>query len=179
MLLGVSIAIVVVAWAGDAVKKVDLQRQRDFLQEEKKLLHDALDNVGRVMLSSPTPYVRLDADDHIINGNASLASFLGLPGTMEAVENELKGTRFEDWISDASKAVYHRVQDSRRNGDSVTPYPLHFRVRNQGDEVAFVFSSVVPAGQTSKGILPETFGILVRSDSADRSNRTTHSREPQ
>jgi hypothetical protein len=165
LLLGLSITIVVIAWAGDAVRKVELQRQRDFLQEEKQLLHTALDNVSDVMLKSPTPYVRLDAEDHIINGNASLAGFLGFPATLDAVEKKLKGTRFQDWIwGEESKTEYHRVQDSRRNGDPVKPYKLRFRTGNHRDAKAWVVSSIVPASQAKLGSLPETFGILVGSD---------------
>jgi hypothetical protein len=168
LLLGVSIMIVIVAWAGDAFKKVELQRQTAFLQEERKLLHAALDNVSGVMLESPTPYVRLDANDNIINGNASLAGFLGFPETMETVEKELKGTRFEDWIwGSDSITTYHRVQDSRRKGEPVKPYALRFRTGDHSDAHAWVFSSVVPATQATKDSLPETFGILVPSRIGD------------
>ncbi len=91
-LLGLAIVAGLSSWAADAVK-------RHTFAEEKRKLHLALDRVSTVMLAADTPYVRLDATDHIVNGNMSLVMFFGLPPTTESFETKLKGTRFEDWIA--------------------------------------------------------------------------------
>jgi PAS domain-containing protein len=149
------ICILLVSWAGDA-------RKRAFVENEKRHLHLALDRVSTVMLSSNTPYVRLDDQDRILNANQSLAAFLAVPTDSVSMTRELIGTRFEDWVSgEVSMRRYHATQERRRKGEPVDPYSLQFK-RLDGQLVdGKIVSSVVPASQDRKGALPETFGILV------------------
>jgi hypothetical protein len=153
ILLVCGIIAIAVAWRRDVQKGVSLE-------EERRILHLALNNVSEVMLAANTPYARLDDTDHIINGNISLAAFLGYPATMEGVE-KLKGTRFRDLIAEESISEYNKVQDSRKQGIKVDPYDVFLKVRGGKPVKAKVVSSYVPASQTRIGSLPETFGLLI------------------
>jgi PAS domain-containing protein len=159
--LGLSFTVLIVAWAGDTRRRALVEEEKKFVESEKRDLHTALDNVSTVMMSSNTPYVRLSDEDRILNANPCLAEFFGFPRTVEAVQKELIKTKFEDWISDPSKRVYHKVQTQRQSGELVEPYELEFLGPNNTTVRAKVISSVVPASQGRAGGLPETFGILV------------------
>jgi PAS domain-containing protein len=157
--LCLAVTIVIFSWETDS-------RRRKDLTQERLDLHGALDNVSAVMLDADTPYVRLDSEDHILNGNRKLAAFLGYPETDESAESKLRGTRFEDWLADhqdngESRRTYHKVQDNRRKGERVEPYRVNFRTAQNQIVSAKIVSSVVPASQPEAGSLPESFGLLV------------------
>jgi len=161
VLLGLALGVVMVAWAGDARHRADLQRQSAFLITIHATLREALDNVSQVMLNSTTPYARLDSEDRIVAANAKLAEFLGYPASDEGVKR-LRGTKFQEWIgTDESRAQYRKVEESRRKRETVPNYWLDFRSIDGSLKRADVFSSVVPASQANAEALPETFGILV------------------
>lgn len=145
---------------GEEKAEISDVHRRD-LEEQKQKLHLALDNVSGVMMRANTPYVRLDNNDRIVDGNPKLAAFFGRPETAEAVREFLIGRRFKDMIADDdSRADYDAVQHLRASGQPVAPYPLNLRSA-KGIVRATVVSSVVPASQDRPGSLPETFGILI------------------
>jgi PAS domain-containing protein len=177
-LLGVAMTIVVASFATEsrlrdaqiaAKKKLDetAAEERKKLDaaalKEREDLRTALGNVAEVMQSADDPYVRLDNDDHVIDGNPALAGFLKLSATKDSVQRRIVHTKFEDWLADdTSRTVYRRVQKLRREGQPVQPYYLTFRCVDGQPVVAMVVSSVVPATQLSSDGVPETFGILVK-----------------
>jgi hypothetical protein len=159
LLLACAITTGIVAWAGDVRKTITLR-------QEKQDLHQALSNVSEVMMEANTPYARLDASDHIVDGNVKLAEFFGFPPTLTGLER-IKGTRFEDLIATVSLGEYHKVQDLRKQGQPVKPYELYFKVSGR-QVMAKVVSSVVPASQDRSGSLPETFGLLIAREAKFR-----------
>lgn len=82
----------------------------------KKEYEESFEQVGRVMFRSPTPYVRLRADDYILDCSLSFCEKLGYPPNGESVRL-LRHQRFQDLIDndDEHLKTYHEVQESRRS----------------------------------------------------------------
>jgi PAS domain-containing protein len=125
----------------------------------KKEYEESLEQVGRVMFKSPTPYVRLRADDYIHDCSLSFCEKLGYPPIAESVRL-LKQRRFQDLIDDDDKHLktYHDVQELRRSKRPVTPYTLRMRRRDESTVDVVVRSAAVPSRESG---MPETFGILL------------------
>jgi hypothetical protein len=163
--LGIALTILLASWATEGkLREADRnisQTRIEAKEREKKDLEEALENVATVMMSASIPYVRLDNEDRILDGNPSLAAFFGLPADVTGVER-LKMSKLRDRLADReSEREYDRVQQLRRTGRPVTPYPLTFKTEAKGRKTATVVSSVVPALALSSNGLPETFGIFV------------------
>lgn len=173
---GISLATLVISWAAETRFSQEEKEKRTALEnvhavemrlaqeerEKREALENALQNVAAVMQSADTPYVRLDDEDRIVDCNPALAVLFGFPPTREAIDGNIRHTRFEDWMADPhSKTIYGRVQMLRKSDRRVDPYHINFRVINGGAVQKRVVSSVVPATQATAGSLPETFGILV------------------
>jgi PAS domain-containing protein len=145
---------------------------------------EAFRKVARVMYRSPTPYVRLDANDRICDCSVSFCELLGYPTDEESIKNsmeEIKQKTFESLCADKeSRAEYQKVQESRKLGEKVEPYPLRLKHRD-GTTIApvRVRSAVVPS--TERGKMPETFGILIEPASSDKppASSSTKKRPPK
>jgi PAS domain S-box-containing protein len=120
-------------------------RRRDFAT--------ALEGVAAVMSNSPTPYLRLDSEDRIRDVSESTCTLLGYDA------DELKKKTFRSLCDPQSLGEYERVEDDRRKGEPVKPYPLTLRKKNNETVSVEVHSAAVPKME-GKG-LPETFGILI------------------
>ena len=131
----------------------------------KKEYEESFDQMGRVMFKSPTPYVRLRADDFIHDCSLSFCEKLGYPPSGESVRL-LKQRRFQDLIDDDEEqlATYHEVQELRKSKRPVKPYPLRMRRKDESTVDVVVRSAAVPSRESG---MPETFGILldVKEDS--------------
>ena len=124
----------------------------------KKEYEESFEQVGRVMFKSPTPYVRLRADDFIHDCSLSFCEKLGYPPTAESVRL-LKQQRFQDLIDDDEhQKAYHDVQELRKSKRPVKPYPLRMRRRDDSTIDVVVRSAAVPSRESG---MPETFGILL------------------
>jgi PAS domain-containing protein len=158
--LGVALTIVMSSWATEARIKEAEKKEREAEKKERQELHEALDNVAKVMSQATVPYVRLDSEDYIVDANLAVAQMFGFPLTQDSITEKLRHTKFEDWLADdQSRREYHRIQKLRKEGGRVEPYSLSFRAASGQQIIKMVVSSVVPG--TAKGSLPETFGILV------------------
>lgn len=130
----------------------------------------ALERVARVMYRSPTPYVRLDAEDRIRDLNLSFCTLLGYPPDKES-EEAIKGRTFQSLCADErSTEEYLSVQERRKKKDEdeveVKPYTLNIKRRNGSVLQVEVVGAAVPSAEPS--ILPETFGILLAPEESAR-----------
>lgn len=125
---------------------------------------EALSRVGKIMVESPTPYLRLDDEDRIVDVNPAFCIKLGYPPDNLSLD-ELKQYTLQSLCDDVrSYNTYERVQELRRNNKEVLPYYLNLRSRD-GYPVTFrVVSAGIPAAQ--RGDLPETFGIFLTDENA-------------
>ena len=123
---------------------------------------EALSRVGRIMVDAPTPYLRLDDEDRIVDVNPAFCMKLGYPPDSLAVD-ELKQYTLQSLCADVnSYNTYERVQQLRRKDMEVHPYNLNLRSR-YGYPVSFkVVSAGIPAAR--RGDLPETFGIFLEGE---------------
>ncbi|HWP52957.1 MAG TPA: PAS domain-containing protein, partial [Pyrinomonadaceae bacterium] len=110
-------------------------------------------------VDAPTPYLRLNDKDRIVDVNPAFCVRLGYPPDALSMD-ELKGQTLQSLCDDAqSYNTYERVQELRRNNREVKPYILNLRSR-YGYPVSFrVVSAGIPAAR--RGDLPETFGIFL------------------
>jgi len=119
----------------------------------------ALERIADVMCFSPTPYLRLDANDMIRDASASFCTLLGFAPTKENM-NAIRQTSLRSYCADAvSEAEYDRVADRRRLSLPVDPYILELRRKDKSTIRVRVHSAALPATETST--MPVTFGILV------------------
>jgi hypothetical protein len=126
----------------------------------KKEYEESFEQVGRVMFESPTPYVRLRADDFIHDCSLSFCEKLGYPASPDSVAL-LKQRRFQDLIvqDDGSYLkAYQKVQESRRRKRPVKPYQLKMKRKDDSTIDVMVRSAAVPSSESG---MPETFGILL------------------
>ena len=125
----------------------------------KKEYQEAFSQVARVMFRSPTPYVRLDAKDKIVDCSLSFCEKLGYPPTSHSVE-EMRQHKFGSLCAD-QKSIdqYKKVQQARARGEVVDPYPLNMRGKSELIVPVIVSSAAVPS--SGKGSFPETFGIIL------------------
>lgn len=114
------------------------------------------------MVDSPTPYLRLDDEDRIVDVNPAFCMKLGYPPDSLSVD-ELKQYTLQSLCADVnSYNTYERVQQLRRKDMEVEPYNLNLRSR-YGYPVSFkVVSAGIPAAR--RGDLPETFGIFLEGE---------------
>jgi PAS domain-containing protein len=111
------------------------------------------------MVDSPTPYLRLDDEDRIVDVNPAFCVKLGYPPDTLSMD-ELKTRTLQSLCADVhSYNTYERVQELRRRNKEVRPYTLNLSSR-YGYPVSFrVVSAGIPAAR--RGDLPETFGIFL------------------
>ena len=126
----------------------------------KKEYEESFEQVGRVMFKSPTPYVRLRADDFIHDCSLSFCEKLGYPPRPDSV-TLLKQRKFQDLIVDDDAhylKTYQKVQELRRRKRPVKPYQLKMRRKDESTIEVMVRSAAVPSSESG---MPETFGILL------------------
>jgi len=148
LFLASTIVLITLAWAKT------IRHKNEF---EKAFLR-----VGKVMLHSPIPYVRLDAEDRIVDCNLSFCEKFGLTEDEHLREAMLNCT-FRSLCADAaSRKEYDAVQENRKNRQPVDPYTIKFRYPKPGfkEFQAKVVSADIPSTSIS-GKMPETFGILL------------------
>lgn len=128
----------------------------------KKEYQEAFRQVAKVMYRSPTPYVRLDSEDRILDCSLSFCEKLGYPPNQNSVK-EIQKYKFGSLCADEeSDDQYKAVQQARKNGERVKPYPLRLRGKDDRIVPVVVSSAAVPSG--SKALFPETFGIILDQD---------------
>jgi len=128
----------------------------------KKEYQEAFSQVARVMYRSPTPYVRLDSKDRIVDCSLSFCEKLGYSSNSNSV-NEMRKHTFGSLCADEeSIEQYETVQQARARGERVKPYPL--KLRGKDDQIVPVVVSSAAVPSASKGFFPETFGIILDVD---------------
>ncbi len=137
----------------------------------KKEYQEAFSQVAQVMYGSPTPYVRLDSKDKIVDCSLSFCAKLGYPPNRNSVTDMRKHTFGSLCADEKSIIQYQAVQQARAKGDRVEPYPLNLRGRGELIVPVKVSSAAVPSG--SKELFPETFGIILEPD-----EDTQHAKPP-
>jgi hypothetical protein len=120
---------------------------------------EAFKTVDRVLYGAPTPYCRLSADDTVVDCNTAFCSLLEMPADGKSVES-IKGRTFESLVAQESKAIYRDIQQRRRAGQEVAPYPLSLTCDDDSEVETLVTSGVIPG--LAPGELPETFGIVIQ-----------------
>jgi hypothetical protein len=128
----------------------------------KKEYQEAFSQVARVMYGSPTPYVRLDSKDQIVDCSLSFCEKLGYPPNANSVSKMGKHKFGSLCADEKSIKQYKTVQQARAKSDRVEPYPLN--LRGKGDLIVPVMVSSAAVPSTSKGLFPETFGIILDQD---------------
>lgn len=157
----------------------ELQRKKaDDLGKRMEEFESAFQQVAKVMYNSPTPYLRLDSADKIVDASASFCRLLGFPdGDVNDVLRKVKGRTFKSFFTDqVSLTIYNDVEEKRKTGQAVDPYDLTLNKLIPGTVRVKVYSAAIP--DVIPGELPQTFGVLVvdgalPSGSGDtESNRT-------
>jgi len=129
---------------------------------QRREYESAFREVGQVMYNSPTPYVRLNSEDYIVDVSASFCSLLGFEITRETYEH-LKTKTFRSFCADKpSMDEYDRVERLRKQELAVEPYLLTLSRLSRTPITVRVCSAVVPSA--TLGQLPETFGILIEPE---------------
>jgi len=128
----------------------------------KREYQEAFSQVAGVMYLSPTPYVRLDSEDHIVDCSLSFCEKLGYPPNGNSVKDMQKHTFGSLCADEKSINQYKTVQQARAKGEKVEPYPLNLRGKDDLVVAVSVCSAAVPSA--SKGLFPETFGIILDQD---------------
>jgi hypothetical protein len=130
----------------------------------KKEYQEAFSQVAKVMYRSPTPYVRLDSHDRIVDCSLSFCGKLGYPPNANSVK-QIRNQTFGSLCADEESIdQYETVQRSRAAGERVKPYPLKLRGKDDLIVPVIVSSAAVPS--PSRGLFPETFGIILDQDGA-------------
>lgn len=142
----------------------------------KKEYQEAFSQVGKVMYSSPIPYVRLDSKDHIVDCSLSFCAKLGHPATTHSVQ-EMQQRTFGSLCAD-QKSIdqYEKVQQARAGGAKVDPYPLNMKGKGELVVSVIVCSAAVPSA--GKGSFPETFGIILDQEDDTQRGTPPIGREP-
>src|SRR5258708_4133395 len=126
------------------------------------------EQIADVMVFSPIPYLRLDANDIIQDVSTSFCTLLGIPPTPENVA-AVKHTSLRSYCADSvSEAEYDRVAARRRQGLSVEPYILELVRKDKSTVRVRVHSAALPA--TDMSGMPVTFGILVEQAAGKHSS---------
>jgi PAS domain-containing protein len=144
LLLGTAFCVVLLSW------QTETQTRRSF--------EDAFERVDQVLYGAPTAYVRLNANDQIVDCNTAFCALLKMSADSRSVES-IKSHTFESQVAPRSIATYRDVQERRRSGKDVAPYTLYFKCDDGSEVEARVSSGAIP-GQSSKE-LPGTFGIVI------------------
>lgn len=127
--------------------------------QESREYREAFERVAEVMAESPTPYVRLTADDRFHDFSGSFLQLLGL-GADEA--KVLPDRTFGSFLADdKSREIYESVENLRREHKDVSPYHLTLRRVDGRTVTVRIVSAEVP--DVEGGPLPKTFGILIRA----------------
>lgn len=127
---------------------------------------EALKEVAKVMNESPTPFVHLDSKDIINDFNRSFCEKLGYETTEEGIQ-ELKKHTFQSLCADSeSQKQYEEIQSKRKEKMKVAPYKLNLKMKNGTSIPVKVVSAEVPSD--ARGVLPETFGILLEDESVSK-----------
>ena len=120
---------------------------------------EAFKRVASVMIESPTPYVRLDAQDRICDLSLSFCAMLEYLTNEDSIV-ELKTRTVRSFCADKrSEETYDSVQEKRKKRQKVEPYQLTLRTRKGLVVSVWVVSADIPSGKPGK--LPETFGIFL------------------
>ncbi|MEK6283039.1 MAG: PAS domain-containing protein [Acidobacteriota bacterium] len=130
----------------------------------KREYQEAFSQVAKVMYKSPTPYVRLDSKDTILDCSLSFCQKLGYPPNENSVKQMQKHTFRSLCADEESIEQYKNVQESRKGGQKVDPYSLRLRGKNDKIVSVVVRSAAVPS--PSRSLFPETFGILLNDEKA-------------
>jgi PAS domain-containing protein len=128
----------------------------------KKEYQEAFGEVAKVMYKSPTPYLRLDSHDKIVDCSLSFCKMLGYPADQDSVK-QLQSHTFRSFCADEKSVQrYKEVQNLRKENRPVDPYKLNLKGKDEIVVKVIVRSATVPA--PSKGRFPETFGILLQQE---------------
>jgi hypothetical protein len=146
MCLFAGLLLIVWSWHDDAKKRQDMS--------------EAFIEIGRVMLDAPTPYLRLDSQDFIVDANLATCRLLLGSGINIADLQAIKRKTFSSFIDANDAVLYSEVQRKRRNNEDVGGYSLNL-ITPSGPLRVTVNSSRVPATGDEYGALPDTFGILL------------------
>jgi hypothetical protein len=127
--------------------------------EKNKDFETAMERVGIVMKESPTPYIRLNFEDHIVDVNSAAKALLGITSVPD---DECRELTFASFFTDpVSSSLYNQIQSKRMTNQHVEPYPIDLTPKDSPDRKVQirVVSESIPA--VSHGQLPITFGILL------------------
>lgn len=131
----------------------------------KKEYQEAFSEVAKVMYKSPTPYLRLNSKDQILDCSLSFCQKLGYPPNENSVK-EMHTHTFRSLCADEeSIKQYKKVQKLRETGEKVDPYPIRLRGKNDKIVPVVIRSAAVPS--PSRSMFPETFGILLDDEKAN------------
>ena len=137
----------------------------------RKEYEGAFRRVAKVMYKSPTPYVRLDAQDRIRDCSLSFCERLGYPCKRASVE-KMKRFTFKELVFDDDIEIYDDVQERRLNRKEVNPYTIRMKRADGSPVSVVVISADVPSAEFKT--LPETFGILL-----DEEEYSAHGTPPE
>jgi PAS domain-containing protein len=140
----------------------ELERKKaEDLRKRMEEFESAFREVAQVMYHSPTPYLRLDSGDKIVDVSASFCRLLGFSsGDVSNVMPKVKGKTFKSFCADASSlTTYEEVEEKRKAGQAVEAYDLTLNKLVPGTVRVKVYSAAVPG--VTHGELPQTFGVLV------------------
>jgi hypothetical protein len=158
VLIGGALSVVGYRWL------LEVRSQRDYQL--------ALERVAGMMADAPVPFAKLDKTDRMAFANRSFIRMIGF-NSLEEIRTEY--ATFRSLCAAASRETYDAVNAARKADRNVDPYVVHLNTSAGTSLPVRIHSASVPG---IEGHLPDTFGLVIRTDDQGSGNGATSAVPP-